>query len=114
MCKEALLKAYHGDGKDPSNHEMLLESAQSVGLDATQGRRVLESGEYADAVRAEVAEFQAMGIHPFHRSSSTTAIWSRAASRPRPLHRSSATCWRSGLADGSLNSGIGPVGHWMA
>lgn len=60
--KEALLKAYHGFGKDPSNHEVLLEAAQAVGLDATQGRRVLESREYADAVRGEVAEFQSMGI----------------------------------------------------
>ena len=61
--KEALLQAYHGNGKDPSNHEVLLEAAQSVGLDATQGRRVLESGEYGDEVRAEVAEFQSMGIN---------------------------------------------------
>ncbi len=61
--KEALLKAYHGNGKNPSHHEVLLEAAQSVELDATQARRVLESGEYADEVRREVAEFQAMGIH---------------------------------------------------
>lgn len=60
--KEALLNAYHGSGKDPSNHDVLLEAAQSVGLDATQARRVLESGEYADEVRREVAEFQSMGI----------------------------------------------------
>ncbi|MGT2455452.1 DsbA family oxidoreductase [Cupriavidus basilensis] len=61
--KEALLKAYHGSGKDPSNHDVLLEAAQSVGLDVTQGRRVLESGDYADEVRGEVAEFQSMGIN---------------------------------------------------
>ncbi|WER48303.1 DsbA family oxidoreductase [Cupriavidus sp. WKF15] len=60
--KEALLKAYHGSGKDPSNHEVLLEAARSVGLDATQAQRVLESGEYADEVRGEVAQFQSMGI----------------------------------------------------
>ncbi len=62
QLKEALLKAYHGSGKDPSNHEVLLEAAQPVGLDATQGRRVLESGEYVDEVRGEVAEFRSMGI----------------------------------------------------
>lgn len=61
--KEALLKAYHGSGKDPSNHEVLLEAARSVGLDGTQARRVLESGEYADEVRGEVAHFQSMGIN---------------------------------------------------
>ncbi|QYY33152.1 MULTISPECIES: DsbA family oxidoreductase [Cupriavidus] len=61
--KEALLKAYHGNGKDPSNHEVLLEAVKAAGLDAAQAQRVLESGEYAAEVRAEVAEFQAMGIN---------------------------------------------------
>jgi len=61
--KEALLKAYHGNGKDPSNHQVLLEAVQSVGLDAAQARRVLESSEYVDEVRREVAEFRSMGIN---------------------------------------------------
>ncbi|TPQ39246.1 DsbA family oxidoreductase [Cupriavidus pinatubonensis] len=61
--KEALLKAYHGNGKNPSNHEVLLEAVKAAGLDAAQAQRVLESGEYAAEVRAEVAEFQAMGIN---------------------------------------------------
>lgn len=61
--KEALLQAYHGNGKDPSNHEVLLDAVQAAGLDAVRARRVLESGESAAEVRAEVAEFQAMGIN---------------------------------------------------
>ncbi|MFS8977011.1 DsbA family oxidoreductase [Cupriavidus necator] len=60
--KLALLRAYHTDGKDPSNRDVLVEAAQSVGLDAAQARKVLESDDYADAVRAEIQEYQRMGI----------------------------------------------------
>ncbi|MCX4171669.1 MULTISPECIES: DsbA family oxidoreductase [Paraburkholderia] len=60
--KLALLRAYHAEGKDPSNHEVLVEAAQSVGLDAAQASEVLRSGIYADDVRAEEREFQSKGI----------------------------------------------------
>ncbi|MFM0076186.1 DsbA family oxidoreductase [Paraburkholderia sediminicola] len=60
--KLALLRAYHAEGKDPSNHEVLVEAAQSVGLDAAQAAEVLRSGIYADDVRAEEREYQAKGI----------------------------------------------------
>lgn len=60
--KLALLRAYHSDGKDPSDHEVLLEAAQSVGLDATAARRVLDSDAYADEVRDEERDYQQTGI----------------------------------------------------
>ncbi|MFL9920314.1 DsbA family oxidoreductase [Paraburkholderia fungorum] len=60
--KMALLRAYHGEGKDPSDHEVLVEAAQSVGLDAAEANEVLRSGAYADEVRAEEREYQAKGI----------------------------------------------------
>lgn len=60
--KLALLRAYHGEGKDPSDHEVLVEAARSVGLDAAAARQVLQSGAYADEVRAEEAQYQSMGI----------------------------------------------------
>jgi predicted DsbA family dithiol-disulfide isomerase len=60
--KLALLRAYHGEGKDPSDHEVLVEAARSVGLDADAARQVLQSGAYADEVRAEEAQYQSMGI----------------------------------------------------
>ena len=50
--KRALLQAYHGDGKDPSNRDVLVEAAQSVGLDAAKARDVLNGNDYADEVRA--------------------------------------------------------------
>ncbi|HTJ99496.1 MAG TPA: DsbA family oxidoreductase [Bordetella sp.] len=61
--KMALLQAYHSQGKDPGNHEVLVEAAQSVGLDADAARQVLQSGKYAEEVRAEEQEYMAMGIH---------------------------------------------------
>ena len=60
--KQALLRAYHTDGKDPGNHDVLIEAARSVGLDAEKARDVLESNRFADEVRAEEQEYQAMGI----------------------------------------------------
>lgn len=60
--KLALLRAYHTEGKDPSDHDILVDAAQSVGLGAAKARDVLESGAYADEVRAEEREYQAMGI----------------------------------------------------
>lgn len=60
--KRALLQAYHADGKAPSDRDVLIEAARSVGLDAAQAREVLESGRFADEVRAEEHEFQALGI----------------------------------------------------
>ena len=60
--KLALLRAYHGEGKDTSDHAVLVAAAQSAGLDADQARAVLESGQYADEVRAEEHEYQAAGV----------------------------------------------------
>lgn len=60
--KLALLRAYHSEGKNPGDHEVLVEAAQSVGLDAAEAREVLRSGAYTDDVRAEEREYQAKGI----------------------------------------------------
>ena len=51
--KHALLEAYHGQGRNPGAHEVLIELAGAVGLDAARAQAVLESDEFADAVRAE-------------------------------------------------------------
>jgi predicted DsbA family dithiol-disulfide isomerase len=60
--KLALLRAYHSEGKDPSNHDVLVEAAQSVGLDAAHAHDVLRGSDYANEVRAGEREYQAMGI----------------------------------------------------
>jgi predicted DsbA family dithiol-disulfide isomerase len=47
----ALLAAYHSHGQNPSDHEVLVAAAASVGLDGDAAREVLASGRYADEVR---------------------------------------------------------------
>jgi len=60
--KHALLKAYHGEGRNPGAHDVLLELAAAVGLDAEAAREVLASGRYAEEVRAAEAMWQQAGI----------------------------------------------------
>jgi predicted DsbA family dithiol-disulfide isomerase len=61
--KAALLKAYHGEGRNPSDPEVLAEVAASVGLDEARAREILEGDEFADAVRAEEQRWLRMGIN---------------------------------------------------
>jgi predicted DsbA family dithiol-disulfide isomerase len=49
--KHALLKAYHGEGRNPGAHDVLLDLATQVGLPVERAREVLERGEFADEVR---------------------------------------------------------------
>jgi predicted DsbA family dithiol-disulfide isomerase len=61
--KEAFLRAYFSDGENVADRGILARIAGDVGLDADEARRVLESGEYADAVREQERYFQQAGIH---------------------------------------------------
>ena len=61
--KQALLRAYFSDGENVSDREILIRIAGAVGLDRDDARRVLQNGEYADAVRAQERTFQQAGIH---------------------------------------------------
>jgi len=61
--KHALLSAYHGQGRNPGAHDVLLELASKVGLPVERAREVLERGEYADAVRQAEQFWQQLGIN---------------------------------------------------
>ncbi len=61
--KRALLLAYHGKMEDPSNYEVLVAAAISVGLDGAAAREVLVSDRYADEVRANEEKWQSAGIN---------------------------------------------------
>jgi predicted DsbA family dithiol-disulfide isomerase len=61
--KRALLTAYHGQGRNPGAHDVLLELSEQVGLPAARARAVLERGEFADEVRAAERFWQEIGIH---------------------------------------------------
>src|SRR5690348_13626292 len=61
--KQAFLRAYFSGGENGADREILSRSAKDVGVNADAARRVLESGEYADVVRAQERYFQQAGIH---------------------------------------------------
>jgi len=61
--KHALLAAYHGDGRNPGAHDVLLELAGQVGLPVERAREVLERGEFGEEVRQAEQFWQQLGIH---------------------------------------------------
>lgn len=60
--KKALLAAYQGRAERIEDHEVLLAVVAGAGLDVAAAREVLESGAYADKVRAVEQLYQRSGI----------------------------------------------------
>jgi predicted DsbA family dithiol-disulfide isomerase len=60
--KHALLAAYHTRGEDPSSHEVLVRVAGEIGLDRERAGQVLADNSYADEVRQQIDQWQALGI----------------------------------------------------
>jgi len=60
--KHALIAAYHGQGRNPGAHDVLLELAGEVGLAVARAREVLERGEFAEEVRQAERFWQELGI----------------------------------------------------
>jgi predicted DsbA family dithiol-disulfide isomerase len=61
--KRALLAAYHGEGRNISAPDVLLELAAGAGLSAERAREVLERGEFVEEVRQAERFWQEIGIH---------------------------------------------------
>jgi predicted DsbA family dithiol-disulfide isomerase len=61
--KHALFAAYFCAGKNPSDHEALIEIAAEVGLDRARARQILTSGEFAKEVRQRERFYLEQGIH---------------------------------------------------
>lgn len=61
--KMALFDAYFTDCLDPSDHEVLADAADKAGLDRGAAAEVLESGRYAEEVRADQEVWRAGGIN---------------------------------------------------
>ncbi len=61
--KHALLQAYHGEGRNPGAHDVLIELAGAVGLDVERARAILESDEFGLDVRQAETFWQQAGIH---------------------------------------------------
>jgi predicted DsbA family dithiol-disulfide isomerase len=61
--KRALLAAYHGEGRNVSAHDVLVELAGQAGLPEERAREVLGRGEFGDEVRQAERFWQEVGIH---------------------------------------------------
>ena len=61
--KHALFTANFTEGKDPGNHNVLVEAAERAGLDGSAAAEVLASGRYADDVRREAELWRSRGIN---------------------------------------------------
>jgi predicted DsbA family dithiol-disulfide isomerase len=60
--KHALFEAYFTLGQNPGDTDVLVAAAQKAGLDGAAAREVLDSGRYADAVRAAEQKWRMAGI----------------------------------------------------
>lgn len=61
--KKALLKAYFTDGKNPSDVQVLVATAQSVGLSGERAQAILAGDLYGTEVRQREQFYQSQGIH---------------------------------------------------
>lgn len=61
--KQALFRAYFTDNENVADRNVLARIAGDAGLDAGEARRMLDSGDYADEVRAQERHWQQVGIH---------------------------------------------------
>ena len=60
--KRSLLKAYHGEGRNPASPDVLQECATAVGLDGTRARAVAEGDEFGAEVREREMSWQRAGV----------------------------------------------------
>jgi predicted DsbA family dithiol-disulfide isomerase len=60
--KKALFSAYFTHGQSPENFDVLIQAAQSVGLDPLRAKEVLETNEFAQEVRDHANLFIRSGI----------------------------------------------------
>jgi len=59
---ESLLKAYFIDGEKIGTEEVLLRIAEEAGISRVRAKAVLDSDEFADDVRMDIAEAQQIGV----------------------------------------------------
>ena len=60
--KRALLRAYHGEGRNPGAKEVLVELAAEVGLDAARAKAIVESDEFTSEVRERERYWLRQGV----------------------------------------------------
>jgi predicted DsbA family dithiol-disulfide isomerase len=63
VLKQALFRAYFTDNENVADRDVLVRIAKETGLDGDAARRILDTNEYADEVRALEDRWQQAGIH---------------------------------------------------
>ncbi|QWA10712.1 DsbA family oxidoreductase [Sodalis ligni] len=61
--KRLLFTAYFTDGQNPSDRAVLLRAAEDAGLDAAAAAEVLDTGRYAEEVRADEHRWLSNGVN---------------------------------------------------
>jgi predicted DsbA family dithiol-disulfide isomerase len=60
--EEQLFNAYFTEGKNIADHDILVQLAATIGLDAETTKKVLDTKEYADAVEQDIYEAQQISV----------------------------------------------------
>jgi predicted DsbA family dithiol-disulfide isomerase len=60
--ERALLRAYHGEGRNPGAEDVLMDLAGAVGLDAARVKSIVEGDEFASDVRERERFWQKRGV----------------------------------------------------
>jgi predicted DsbA family dithiol-disulfide isomerase len=60
--KRALLRAYHGEGRNPAAKDVLVEAAGEVGLDRERAKAIVEGDEFASEVRERERHWVQQGV----------------------------------------------------
>lgn len=61
--KQALFHAYFAANENVAKHAVLVRVARKAGLNTDKARGVLESGQFAEAVRRQEEHYHSLGIH---------------------------------------------------
>ena len=101
-CEELLFKAYFTEGRNIDDIDVLVSLGESLNLDPNDVGSVLQSDQFAEAVRSDIQAAQAIGVQgvPFFVFNRKYAVsgaqpvdtflnalqksWSEWNSRPRP------------------------------
>lgn len=60
--KRALLRAYHGEGRNPGAVDVLVDLAGAVGLDKARAKSIVEGDEFASEVRERERYWRQRGV----------------------------------------------------
>lgn len=60
--KRALLRAYHGEGRNPGARDVLVQLAGDVGLDKARAQAILDGDEFTSEVRERERHWLKMGV----------------------------------------------------